>query len=101
VAAYSNDLGNSHEARSGYFDTPWDWAAIRANAGFIIQLGSRDDLLVPFAAQQEAADALGSTFYRYGCVTGARCRTNAALLATQLGVSALGHLNYRTKAPVR
>ncbi|KIZ05968.1 retinoblastoma binding protein 9 [Monoraphidium neglectum] len=65
VAAYSNDLGNSHEARSGYFDTPWDWAAIRANAGFIIQLGSRDDLLVPFAAQQEAADALGSTFYRF------------------------------------
>jgi hypothetical protein len=63
VAAGASDLGLSFEAKSGYFDTPWDWPAIRANAGFIIQLGSRDDFLLPFAEQQRVAGALSSTFH--------------------------------------
>ena len=63
VAAYARDMGLQVEKESGYFSAPWDWPSIQSNAGFIIQLGSRDDYLLPFAEQQIAADALGSTFY--------------------------------------
>lgn len=64
MAAYASDLGSPLEQASGYFDAPWDWAAIKRNSGFIIQIGSEDDPLVPFEAQQRAAELMGASFYR-------------------------------------
>jgi hypothetical protein len=45
VATYETTLGLAMERRSEYFDTPWDWAAIRRNAGFVIQVGTSCDPL--------------------------------------------------------
>ncbi|KAI8463459.1 MAG: hypothetical protein J3K34DRAFT_443854 [Monoraphidium minutum] len=43
VATYNSTLGLAMEERSEYFRTAWDWSAIRANAGFIIQFASTSD----------------------------------------------------------
>ena len=41
VATYETTLGLGGERRSEYFNTPWDWAAIKQNAGFVIQVGGQ------------------------------------------------------------
>jgi hypothetical protein len=59
VAAYDDDLGDELEAASGYFSRPFDWAAIAANAGFVLQFAGGRDRLVPVAVQRRVAAALG------------------------------------------
>lgn len=61
VAAYDNPLGDAGEAASGYFDAPFDWAAIVANAGFIVQFAGEKDRLVPLAEQLKVAAGLGAS----------------------------------------
>lgn len=65
VSAYSSDLGDELEAGSGYFNRPWDWQAIKHNAGFIVQFGSEDDPFLPWPAQQLVADELGAELHRF------------------------------------
>ena len=50
VGAYHSDLGLESERVSGYFDTPWEWGAIKANQHWIIQFASSDD---PFFGIEE------------------------------------------------
>jgi len=60
IAAYDDDLGDEGERASGYFNRPFDWTRIAANAGFLVQYaGARDDL-VPIAVQRRVAAALGA-----------------------------------------
>lgn len=40
MSAYTSDQGDALEARSGYFNRPWAWDKIRANAGFIVQVAA-------------------------------------------------------------
>jgi uncharacterized protein len=48
VAASHSDLGDPVERASGYFDRPWNWAAIRSHAThFLVQLHGTDDHVVP------------------------------------------------------
>eukprot|EP00756_Hemistasia_phaeocysticola_P047027 Hpha_TRINITY_DN20911_c0_g1::TRINITY_DN20911_c0_g1_i1::g.139715::m.139715/K07002/K07002; uncharacterized protein len=61
-AAYDSDLGDELERASGYFNREWDWEKIKANCGFIIQLHSHNDHLVPFKEGKKVADAIGSEF---------------------------------------
>lgn len=65
VSAYSSDLGDELEAGSGYFSRPWDWQAIKANAGFIVQFGSTDDPFLPWSEQKLVADELGAELYKF------------------------------------
>ena len=44
VSAYHSDLGDRQERESGYFGRPWLWDAIAANAGFLVQYHSVDDV---------------------------------------------------------
>lgn len=39
VAGYDSDLGDANERASGYFNRPFDWAAIRANCQFVAAVG--------------------------------------------------------------
>jgi predicted alpha/beta hydrolase family esterase len=43
VGACYTDLGYPSEKISGYYDTPWDWEAIKANQRWILQYASPDD----------------------------------------------------------
>ena len=45
----------------GYYSRPWEWAAIRANAGFIAQFHAPDDPFIPLAEARHVAENLGST----------------------------------------
>ncbi len=59
VASCHTDLGVESEAAAGYYNRPWQWDTIRANAGFIVSFHSRDDPLVPFREGAFVAKALG------------------------------------------
>ncbi|MFZ2199499.1 MAG: alpha/beta hydrolase, partial [Microgenomates group bacterium] len=41
------DLDDESEKESGYYDAPWQWDKIRANAGWIVQFASTDDPYIP------------------------------------------------------
>lgn len=47
VGASISDLGDENEKLSGYFDTPWDWQAIKQHQKWIIQFASTDDPFIP------------------------------------------------------
>src|ERR1700722_11552112 len=47
VGSYHTDLGLDTEKLSGYFDTPWDWEAIKKNQNWIIQFASESDPCIP------------------------------------------------------
>merc|ERR1719424_509141 len=65
VSACHTDLGHPGERASGYYPPsggPWDWDAIRRNAGWIVQFHSRDDPLVPVQEGRLVAKELGSEY---------------------------------------
>ncbi|WSQ23962.1 alpha/beta hydrolase [Streptomyces zaomyceticus] len=62
VAGHHTDCGFELERRSGFFDRPWDWDAIRANQRFIAQFHSKDDPWVPFEVAEELHELTGSDF---------------------------------------
>ena len=53
VAPYYTDLGSEKERRSGYFDRPWDFSAIKANAGEIALFHGDED---PYISQREFSE---------------------------------------------
>lgn len=63
VGAYHSDLDNELERGSGYFDRPWDWEAIRANCGFIVQFHATNDHLVPVEEARFVAQQLKSEYH--------------------------------------
>lgn len=60
VAGHHTDCGFELERRSGFFDEPWDWAAIRRNQRFIVQFHSADDPWVPVDVARELHQLTGS-----------------------------------------
>lgn len=52
IGPSTTDLGDELEKQSGYFDTPWDWAAIKNNQQHIALVHSDND---PFIPQTEFA----------------------------------------------
>ncbi|KAI1319097.1 putative hydrolase rbbp9 [Mortierella claussenii] len=63
VSAYHSDLGDVSEREAGYFNRPWNWDAISANAEWIIQYSSPSDDLVPIAEQREVASKIAGVDY--------------------------------------
>lgn len=59
VAACHTDLGDANERASGYYNRPWQWEAIAANAGFVLQWHSADDPFIPVAEARHVAKSLG------------------------------------------
>ena len=61
LAGTDNDLGDERERASGFFDTPWDWDAVRRNvpAARVRVLHSRGDRCVPFGDGERVAEAMG------------------------------------------
>ena len=58
VSAAWTDLGDDNERLSGYFNRPWEWAAIKGNAQFIHQFHSDDDHLIPITEARHIAQNL-------------------------------------------
>ena len=62
VAGHFTDRGFELERRSGFFDNPFDWAAIRANQRFIAQFHSIDDPWIPVEEARELHRFLASDY---------------------------------------
>lgn len=58
ISCTPSDLGDENEAASGYYNRPWNWNAIAANARVIVQYGSVDDPFIPIELQREVAEGL-------------------------------------------
>lgn len=65
VGTYYTDLGYEDERTSGYFDTPWNWEAIKANQEWTAIFASTDDPYIPITEPQYVRDKLGSTYFEF------------------------------------
>ncbi|MFO8016830.1 MAG: alpha/beta hydrolase [Candidatus Woesearchaeota archaeon] len=65
VGAYYTDLGDELERKSGYFDEPWDWEAIRKNAGRIVIFASQDDPYIGISEPRFMKDKLDAEYHEF------------------------------------
>ncbi len=63
IGTYCTDLGYETEKLSGYFDTPWNWDAIKKNQKWIIQFAGRNDPWIPIEEAQIVRDNLNTDYY--------------------------------------
>ena len=65
VAACHTPMGIQNEIASGWYNRPWEWAKMKENTGFILQLHSLDDRFIPIAEADHVASSLGSEYTKY------------------------------------
>ena len=65
VGTYHTHLEIENEKASGYFDTPWNWEAIRANQKWILQFASADDPWIPIEEARAVHENLKTEYYEY------------------------------------
>lgn len=65
VGVCHTDLGDSFEAASGYFATPWRWEQIRANQSWTAVLHSTDDPHIPVAEARFVAARLRCSYFEF------------------------------------
>ncbi|HUQ85748.1 MAG TPA: alpha/beta fold hydrolase [Candidatus Limnocylindrales bacterium] len=65
VGSYYTDTGDEKEKASGYFDTPWNWEAIKQNQKWIIQFASTDDPWIPIAEPRFVHDKLDTEYHEF------------------------------------
>lgn len=65
VGACYTDLNWDKERLSGYYDTAWNWEAIRKNQRWIVQFASTDDPWIPITEARHIHDALKTEYYEY------------------------------------
>ena len=63
VGAYHTDLGQETEQLSGYFDTPWNWDAIKKNQKWIIQFAGTNDPWIPIEEARFVRDKLDTEYH--------------------------------------
>ncbi len=63
VGVYHTDLGYETEKLSGYFDTPWNWDAIKKNQKWIVQFAGVNDPWVPVDEARFVRDHLKTDYY--------------------------------------
>ncbi len=63
VGVNYTDLGDAGEKASGYYDAPWQWEAIKANAGWIAQFSSESDPYIPIAEPRFIHEQLNYEYY--------------------------------------
>ncbi len=62
VAPCYTDLGDEDEKKSGWYDDPWNWAAIKKNQDYIVQLSSQDDPYIPIEEARYIHDKVQSDY---------------------------------------
>ena len=65
VGVYADDLGDENEKKSGYFDTNWDWQAIKSNQKWIAVFASTDDPYIPIEQPTKIKDELRAEYYEF------------------------------------
>lgn len=65
VGVCHTDLGDSFEAASEYYRSPWQWDAIRDNQEWIAIYNSTDDPHIPIAEARFIASQLRCSFFEF------------------------------------
>ncbi len=65
VGAYYTDLGYDDEKASGYFDTPWDWDAIKKNVPWSMVFASTDDPYINIKEPRLIKEKLNADYYEF------------------------------------
>ena len=65
VGTYYTDLRDEAEKQSGYFESPWDWPAIKRNQQWIGVFASIDDPCVPIEEARYVRDRLEATYFEF------------------------------------
>ena len=65
VGTYDSDLGDENEKKSGYFNRPWNWDAMRTNQQWIIQFASTDDPFIPIQHAHIVRDNLKTDYHEF------------------------------------
>ncbi|OGN28085.1 MAG: hypothetical protein A3A33_04065 [Candidatus Yanofskybacteria bacterium RIFCSPLOWO2_01_FULL_49_25] len=65
VGVAHTDGGDVKEKASGYFDTPWDWVAIKRNQQWIIEFHSTDDPYIAVAEARFVHDKLDADYHEF------------------------------------
>ena len=65
IGTMHTDLGLETERLSGYFDTPWNWEAIKKNQQWIIEFASIDDPWIPIEEARFVQKMLNAEYYEY------------------------------------
>lgn len=65
IGAMHTDLGIENERLSGYFDTPWNWQAIKNNQQWIVQFASCDDPWIPIEEARFVYQHLDCEYHEY------------------------------------
>jgi len=65
VGACYTDLSDKDEKKSHYYDSPWDWEAIRNNQEWVIQFNSTDDPYIPIEEPRHIHENLDSDYHEY------------------------------------
>lgn len=65
VGASYTDTGDETERKSGYYDGPWDWRAIKKNQKWIVQFASTDDPYIPIKEPRYIHKKLQTEYYEY------------------------------------
>ena len=63
IGVMHTDLGFEDERDSGYYDEPWQWDKIKANAGWIAQFSSTDDPYIPIEQPRFIHDQLSTEYH--------------------------------------
>lgn len=65
VGVCHTDLGDSFEAASGYYASPWQWDKIRAHQQWIAIYNSTDDPHIPIAEARFVAAQLRCSYFEF------------------------------------
>ncbi len=65
VGVAHTDGGDLKEKASGYFDTPWDWEAIKKNQQWIIEFHSIDDPFISVVEARFVHEKLDSEYHEF------------------------------------
>lgn len=65
VSACYTDLNDENERKSGYYNHPWNWQAIRNNQKWIIQFHSLDDPYIPISEARFIHQKLGTQYKEF------------------------------------
>lgn len=65
VGTYHSDLGIEAEKQAGYFDRPWNFAAIKKNQRWIMIFASIDDPWIPIEEPRYLKDQLDAEYYEF------------------------------------
>lgn len=65
IGTYYTDLGYNTEKLSGYFDTSWNWEAIKRNQKWIIQFAGANDPWIPIEEARVVRDKLHTEYYEF------------------------------------